>query len=536
MKVFRFTWPYLSKLKGKFWVYALLNMILWLLSLLTPYSVGNYVDNLLRYNEKRVIWNTVSVLGIFWTLQLITSYVKNIISTQLYSLVCHDIKVSLLKHLIKLPLGFFKKYNAAYLTQRISTDAQVMTSYAVSDSLSLIEIVISFVFVGVILFLLNKTLLLMICLLLPIYLLIHIAFQKSLYTSRKEFTEANAMHFSATERILSNIKSVKMHELQARLLDEINTTFEDLYGKAVKNARIGYIVNNADAIARYFANIAVFVYAGYQILDNKMSIGQFTMINSYSSMLFAYMSAALRIGKNYRDVCVAYDRAIQFLNEPEEQCGEKCLEQVTSIEAKNVYFSYDEQNVINNLSFRLNRGNIYLLTGENGAGKSTLINILCGLEQNYEGEIYIDEIDLRHLNHRYMREHFLSIVEQEPVLFFQKLRENILDVKDDLSDIFWLMENLRLTEFLTAFMPESDESISVDIQNLSGGEKQKFAIVRALIKNADVIVLDEPTSALDEESSKQLCKILMSLKDSKIIVVVSHSKDVIEIGDAIVTL
>ena len=517
-------------------MYALLNMMLWLLSLLTPFSVGSYVDNLLRYNEKRVIWNTVSVLGIFWTLQLITSYVKNIVSTQLYSLVCHDIKVSMLNHLIKLPLGFFKKYNAAYLTQRISTDAQVLTSYAVSDSLSLIEIVLSFISVSIILFLLNKTLLLVICLLLPIYFLIHIAFKNPLYTSRKAFTEANAAYFSSTERILSNVKSVKMHELQTKLLDGINTTFDGLYGTAVKNAKVGYIVNNADALVRYFANIAIFVFAGYQILDNKMSIGQFTMINSYSSMLFAYMSAALRIGKKYRDVCVAFDRTIQFLNEPEEPCGETCLDRVTSIEAKHVHFSYGEQNIISNLSFRMDRGNIYLLTGENGAGKSTLINILCGLEQNYMGELCIDGIKLRQLNHHYLREHFLSIVEQEPVLFFQKLRENIPDVKGDLTDMVCLMEQLRLTEFLTAFMPESDETISDNIQNLSGGEKQKFAILRALIKNADVIVLDEPTSALDEESSKQLCEILTSLKDNKIIVVVSHSKDVMEIGDAIITL
>lgn len=536
MKILGFVRTYLSKYKCRVVLYAVLSMVLWLLSLVTPFSVGNYLDSLLRYNSQAVIWNTVAVLAVFWTLQLIVSYAKNIINTQLQTKICNDIKVNVLEHLIKVPLGFFTKNNSAYLNQRIAVDAQTLTAFAISDVLSAIETVFSFIIICVILFSLNKVLFYFLCALLPIYLLIYFVSKSPLYNLRQQYSEANATFYSATHHLLSNAKAIKLHEWQHRLFQEIRTSFDSLYTVAVKNAWLGYIINNIDSLIRYFANIGIFVYAGYQILDGEMSIGEFTMINSYASMLISYMSAALRLGKSYRISTVAYDRIKQLLDEHEEPCGIEQLERVSTIKVEKLCFGYGVKPIIRDLSFMLQRGYIYSFVGDNGSGKSTLMNILCGLEQDYTGSIMIDGIDLRNIDHHHLRKHLISFVEQEPLLSFKTLRENILHEGDDLDTYSYWIEQLNLMDFIASFDKGLDHSVSEKTTNLSGGEKQKFAIVRALVKDTDVLILDEPDSALDKESTASLIEILKQEKEDKIIAVVTHNKKFAELGDFVISL
>ena len=188
------------------------------------------------------------------------------------------------------------------------------------------------------------------------------------------------------------------------------------------------------------------------------------------------------------------------------------------------------------MSFSLKRGSIYAVVGENGSGKSTLINILCGLEHGYTGQITVNGVDFKKIDLHHFKKHLLSVVEQEPSLFFKTIKDNITpDDCDTNSTIYWI-ERLNLSELISAFDAGLDHCISEKTSNLSGGEKQKFAVVRALAKNTDVIILDEPNSAFDQDSTNLLCEILQSLKSNKIIIVVTHSQALIENSDAVISL
>jgi ATP-binding cassette subfamily C protein len=327
----------------------------------------------------------------------------------------------------------------------------------------------------------------------------------------------------------------------------MKTGFGALFQTIMKNTRLSYVFNNADALVRYLANMIIFIYSGFQIMGGHMTIGQFTMINAYSVMVIGGLSVFLGFGKTYRSTLVAYDRIMEIQNTEKEENGISIIDSVDRIVVKNLGFSYGDRQIFKNLNFEMTKGNIYTIVGENGSGKSTLLGVLTGMAQGCEGEVWFGSANLRDLNVYHLRDKCLAIVDQEPVLYFESLRENIMpgvlgrnsseDVRGAGSrekELSYWIDKLNLTDLITSLPGGLDYNISEKTTNLSGGEKQRLAEVGALIKNVDVIILDEPNSALDKNSLMLLCEVLKEIKRDKIVIVVTHDRMLIEIADVVV--
>ena len=198
--------------------------------------------------------------------------------------------------------------------------------------------------------------------------------------------------------------------------------------------------------------------------------------------------------------------------------------------------TYEGRTVLDFPGMELKKGKIYAVVGENGTGKSTLLNILSGVEQNYSGLITFDGIDLKLLDRCFMRNQMLSIVEQEPDLLYSTLGENIAEQIDDSQNIIKRIEEFSLLDFFSSLGKNLEYLVADQSSNLSGGEKQKIATIRCLLKEAKVLILDEPNSAFDEESTDMLCCILEKLKKDKIIILITHRFELQEISDVTVSL
>lgn len=207
---------------------------------------------------------------------------------------------------------------------------------------------------------------------------------------------------------------------------------------------------------------------------------------------------------------------------------------------KNLTFSYAHKKIlINNFSFELKKGFSYAIVGNNGSGKSTLIDLILGiLNKNYSGDILYNNINIKKLDMYDIRKNLISIVEQEPYLNTDTILNNITLNCDNI-------DNDRISDLLVKFnlkkvidsLPNGLETVITDtIKNLSGGERQKIAVINSILKNPDLIILDEPTSALDKNSIKILENILNELKLNKIIVLISHDKDFYNICDYIINI
>ncbi len=174
--------------------------------------------------------------------------------------------------------------------------------------------------------------------------------------------------------------------------------------------------------------------------------------------------------------------------------------------------------MLKEISFSINRGDKIRITGENGSGKSTLIKIVCGLLKNYKGDIYLNGDDFKAVNVIKWRQ-IISYAPQTPYLFRTTVRENITFDDDTL-----LSENAEMLMNAFSILPLAEKQVTAD-NDLSGGEKQKISIIRALLRKSDILILDEPTNHLDAGSIDFLRQWLSNEPRTVIIITHSHELD-----------
>jgi len=230
------------------------------------------------------------------------------------------------------------------------------------------------------------------------------------------------------------------------------------------------------------------------------------------------------------------------LNKFYENNSKKYLEITINekIEFKNISFNYtDKKEIFKNLNFKLEKGQIIGIRGKNGIGKSTLLKIISGLLKPNNGEIYLDDKKLINLEN-YNWNNSISYIEQDGFLFSDTILHNITltdknITKLDNSNIEHITKGINLSNFINSTKDGLSTIISENTTNLSGGEKQKIAISRALFKKSNFLLLDESLSNIDESSTIKIMQYFKTLKQ-KGFIIITHNKKILNVCDKIFDL
>ena len=324
--------------------------------------------------------------------------------------------------------------------------------------------------------------------------------------------------------------------MHRRIVNAGNACLEANVTQERKAFKYALFSQNTDIFLKLF----LFIIGGVSLIKREISVGEFTVLYTYFGILSDDFSYFVNVSQEAYQYKAFMNRLKEIDALEEEGCGEKKLDAIDSIEVEGLDFGYThEDKLYRDYNKIFKKGKLYCLKGDNGAGKSTLVKNILGLFVDVTGRcISYDGNKLCSINIYDARERLVGVCEQEQDMLDDTLRNNLLYCENEFID----MEKFRgICESLSLFQNVNSKIAFEDAMNrnaleLSGGQKQKFAIARAIYKEPSVLILDEPSASLDKSSVEQLKTLLQKLKNDKIVIMITHDPKLIEIADEVINI
>ncbi len=340
---------------------------------------------------------------------------------------------------------------------------------------------------------------------------------------------------------LINFETVKYfanEQYEARLYDENLAYWE----QARRKNRLTLFFLNAGQMLIVSASMtAMLLLAAYEVSRGVMTIGDFVLVNAFMMQIFVPLNFLGFVYREIKSAMTNIERMFGLLKvKPKVTDLDDAQDLKVSkgiIEFEEVYFSYDERPIINGVNFTVPKGQKLALVGSSGAGKSTLGKLLFRFYDVDQGCILIDGQDIRSVTQHSLRQ-AIGVVPQDCVLFNTSLLENVRYGRPDATEE-QVDEALKLA-FLYEFVSQLPDGVHTQVGErglkLSGGEKQRVAIARTILKQPYILLFDEATSALDSNSEKAVLRAIKNVSAEKTSVVIAHRLSTIVDADIIVVL
>jgi len=533
-KIILFCKSYLLKYKWLLFIYITVSVIVSLGGLVSPYIIGDFIDHLMTADGMGFIYRYFLAFAGVNITTLLLGYVSGQLYAYLQTRLGFEFNRDFIKKLQHAPSRFTDKQDAAYLNQRINNDSNSLIIFCIGI---IQNILVNLVVVAValaLMFAFHPVLALILIGVTVVYFVIYVSYKRVLYRASHAFQESQSVFFSKLNEQLFSIRFIKLHSLFKHFIQRLNNSFDALLGYALWFQRANYVFSGLDKLVLISAQMILLLFGGMEIMEGRLTIGRFIIISSYFNLMLASIRYFFSLGKTVQNNMVSYNRLQEFAGIENEPNGGQLLDEVREIELKSVSFAYGERAVFEDRSFNFYRGQVTVLLGPNGAGKSTLTDIIIGLQAgNFGGQVLYNGVSMQNLDMYDVRNRLIGVSEQEPTLLADTLaanlnldRANCLDVQR--GEVDRLVKILGLESYIYNLPNRFETVINENAANISGGEKQKLSMLRALLKNPDVLILDEPTSALDASGKTSLRSHLDAIKKDKIIIVITHDSDFID--------
>jgi len=470
--------------------------------------------------------------------------IQTLLSNQVGQRVMHDLRAAVFRHLQRLSLAFFTRTRTGEVQSRISNDIGGVQNVVTNTATSIASNVTTVVATMIGMILLSWKLALFAFALIPLFALL----TRRVGNERRRIAKT-------TQETLADISSLVQESLSVSGIllgktmgrgDELANRFESdslrLAELEVRQRMAGRWVMASIQTSFAVMPAAVYWFGGLLLANGShaVSIPLLVSFTTLQTRLFFPVGSLLGVGLDVQTSLALFDRIFEYLDQPvdiEEKPQAVPVGNAGDVVFDGVWFRYGDEWTLQDISFTVKAGSTTALVGETGSGKTTLGYLAARLYDVTRGSITIDGVDIRDLSFKALTD-LVGVVSQETYLFHESVRENLRFAKPDATDeeIEEAATAARIHDVIAALPDGYDTVVGERGYRFSGGEKQRIAIARTILRNPPILVLDEATSSLDNETERLVQEALDRLSEGRTTIAIAHRLSTVRGADQIIVL
>jgi ABC-type multidrug transport system fused ATPase/permease subunit len=470
------------------------------------------------------------------------SYYQFILTSTVGHRIVYTLRRELFAHLQRLSLSFHNRNRSGELLSRMAGDTNVLREVFAGSGLQLGgDVITVFGMLGIMLWL-DWRLGLIVLATFPILLGTFFYRYRTVRSSVRRQRRKEGKIASQVNEVLGAVPLVQAFGREGYEAERFDTQSAATLDEGIRTAKLEAAAARAVDITRAIGTAAILLFGSLEVLAGRMTLGTVLVFASYLSHLYRPIRNLTKLSKTFARASVSADRIAEILEaEPEIRDDPNAIEAsglAGAIAFENVSFDYgDGRKVLDDVSFSVTPGHRVALVGASGAGKSTLVALVLRFYDPTSGSISIDGVDLRRYRCASLRRE-IGIVLQDSLLFGTTIGENIAYGKPGATDedIVAAARAANAHEFISRLENGYETVVGERGATLSGGERRRIGIARALIRNAPILILDEPMSGLDVESEGKVREALAHLMAGKTCILITHDLPAASDADQIVIL
>ncbi|MBU5225611.1 ABC transporter ATP-binding protein/permease [Clostridium senegalense] len=470
--------------------------------------------------------------------QPIFGYLKNRVFMKISENITIMFREEMFNKVINAPMEFFDGCNNGAIVSRISNDGRNVSEFITNFFVVVVKNIVLIIMIIIGMLILSKEITLMVILLYAIYFFVNWKISHKFNPMSKDIQESYDQICIKINRSVGLVNTIKAFNQEDKVKEEFKEIIERNYRNNLKFRKLSMLMNSVSNGIMITSLSIVYGIGSLLVMDGKITIGTVVAIGLYFQLLVQPIYELLNSNIDIHTIIPIFNRINEYMNLKTERASKQENEilYIKEIELKNVNFKYNNgSEAVKNINLKLPSKGIFAIVGDSGAGKSSLIKLLSAFYDSYEGEIKINEKELKEYGVRDVRS-VISLVSQDIELLNESIKNNIKMGRDieDLK-IEEVIRNLNLEESIKKLELGYDTVINERV-NLSGGEKQRLSIARALVKKSLIYIFDEPTAALDTINEKRVKDILEELSKQSLVIIITHNLSLLNKADCIYTM
>nr|WP_300836931.1 ABC transporter ATP-binding protein [uncultured Acetatifactor sp.] len=527
----------------------ILTTIIAALSIVNPYISGIMVDDVIVAGNYDLLPKLIVCLVAITLLTCVLRFLYLLMFETASQGVLYDMRSTVYKKLLEEDFNFYSKKRTGDLMSRQTGDMDAIRHFVASIIYSVYQNVLLFAFALVMIFTVSPKLALCMLVVLPFTAIstfkqskeVKPAFQRN----RNCFSSLNAF---VQENISGNrvVKAFAKEEFEKGKFQVENDRFRDAQ---IKGSRVWMKYVPVFEILAYALTVVLMLYGGYMVIQGEVTLGDLVKVNGYLWMLNSplrmagwwvndiqnFITSVEKIYATYSEEPKV--RTPRFAPKPEEEFDYSKEKLRGEVEFRDVSYRADDEDIVKDISFKVEAGQTVGIIGSTGSGKSTLMNLLCRFYDATAGQVLVNGTDVRDLDLYNLRDN-IGMAMQDVFLFSDTVEGNIAYGRPDCSfdEVKKAAIMADANHFINAMPDGYDTIVGERGMGLSGGQKQRISLARALLKDPSILILDDTTSAVDMETESYIQNQLKSIKEGCTVFIIAYRISSIKDADLILVM